>query len=120
VKWNASFKIKVFSNKGKKLIHLPVLKCQHLGVVINVDILTKTAMCRMQYNVRKFQCNSSKIMTIQCAGGTMVTNYTAVADVALKLQQPSTSSMRYYLQWQCVHRLEIPIKVPVTYIRHLV
>jgi hypothetical protein len=90
VTWNASFKIKVFSNKEKKLTQLPVLKCQHLGVVINADSRhqTKTATCRMHYNAKKFQHNSSE-MTIQCAGGTMVTNYTAVADIALKLQQPA-------------------------------
>jgi hypothetical protein len=50
-------------------------------------------------------------MIIRCTRGMLVTKYGAVADVALKLQQPSTTSMRYYLQWQRMHRLDIPIKV---------
>ena len=34
----------------------------------------------------EFQCNSSKIMIIQCKGDMLDTNYAAVADVTLKLQ----------------------------------
>jgi len=38
---------------------------------------------------------SSQIMIIQCKGGTLVTNYAAVADVALKLQWHTSSTFSF-------------------------